>query len=359
MRNDRRRASGVLRRLTALVLAAVMLCLSAGCARREAHDYYVAGAEAMAQGDFETAGSLFQKTVETGEFLPDAYRGLGLSYMCRNNYADACVALERARLYGESKDAAFVRDTALYLAYCRACHNETDKALDIYTSMLTQEEDAEVYFLRGRLLFKSGDEEGAAADFDKAASLSHDDSLFISIYQLYHERQKDADGAAYLRQGLAMAEQDADAYIGRALVYYYLQNYREAKAQLTAGLEKNPSDREALLLLGKVYLAMDDVTDARAMFTAHLKDDDLMAAAYDGLALCDMAEGSYQTALAYIQKGLSLNDETTRRSLLFNEIVAYEYLNDWETARARAASYIAAYPADENGLRENEFLSTR
>lgn len=342
-----------------VLLTLFMLSFMAGCAKREAHDFYEQGAKAMAEADYDSAVEFFKQAVDTGEFLAEDYRGLGLAHMCQSNYADACVALERARLYSDSQSADFVRDVDLYLAFCRMHHAETDKAMEIYTSMLKQAEDAEVYFLRGRVSMAQGDEEAAAADFDKAVSLSKDYSLYISIYQIYHDKHKDADGAAYLKAGLEAAEQAEDAYTGRALVYYYLQNYNEAKNQLLAGLAKDPTDKEALLLLGRVYLAMDAVADARSMFTSHLQDEAVASAAYNGLALCEIADGNYTAALAYIQKGLSLDDAETRRALLFNEIVANEYLHNWDTAREKCAYYMTLYPADENGLRENEFLSSR
>ena len=114
-----------------------------------------------------------------------------------------------------------------------------------------------------------------------------------------------------------------------------------------------------MLLLGKTYLAMGDVADARAMYKEHIEDDKNAAAAYNGMALCDMADENYKAALENIKKGLSYGNEEANKSLLFNEILLYEHFEDWESAKDLAAQYVKAYPLEEEGIREYQFLSTR
>ena len=48
------------------------------------------------------------------------------------------------------------------------------------------------------------------------------------------------------------------------------------------------------------------------------------AQGYNGLAVCDMAEGNYDSALENISSGISIASDDEMQSLLFNEIVAYE-----------------------------------
>lgn len=342
-----------------MLLAVGILLSLTGCARADARDAYERATDCLLAGDYEQAEELYRKVVDAGEFLPYAYRGLGLSYMYRAIYPEACVSFERCLLNVENEGAEFMRDANLYLAHCRELHAEEEKALDIYNTMLKKETDPEVLFLRGRLYLKNGNQEAARADFDKAASLSTDYNLYISIYQLYNEAHMDADGAEFLEMALAMAEQSEDADYSRGVVYYYLQNYNESKAQLMSALEKNPKNTDAMLLLGRVYLAMDDVANARAMFKEHIEDKDLAATSYNGLALCDIAEGQYEDALLNVRSGLAINDPKARQALQFNEIVIYENLHQWELAKTKAAAYVTSYPADEKGARENEFLNSR
>ena len=345
------------KRITALIAAALLVT---GCARADAKELFESGAAALEEGRYEDAREAFDEVIDKREFEAEAYRGIGLTYLSTVDYADACIAFERALLYSDDKDADFLRDVNLYLAYCRSRHAQSDKALEIYDSMLKRGADPEVYFLRGKLFMEEGDEEAARQDFDRAVALSSDYDLYISIYQLYNARKKDADGADFLEMALEIAEQADDAYYSRGLVYYYLQNYNEARDQLSEALAADPEDTDALLLMGRVYLAMDDVADARALFKEHAGEaSSVAAAAYNGLALCDMAEGIYESALNNVEKGLELAEGGTRQALLFNEIVIYENQQDWSTARKKAAAYVSRYPSDEAGLRENEFLASR
>ena len=47
------------------------------------------------------------------------------------------------------------------------------------------------------------------------------------------------------------------------------------------------------------------------------------------------------------------------QTLKFNEIVAYEYLNEFEQATILLDNYLKIYPDDEQAKREYGFLSTR
>jgi len=108
-----------------------------------------------------------------------------------------------------------------------------------------------------------------------------------------------------------------------------------------------------------VYLSMGLTADARAMFNEHIINGSNAAAAYNGLAMCDMEENNYESALNNINSGLELNDAEADRGLMYNRIIVYEHLKDWSSAKAQATAFVQKYPTDEAGIRENEFLSTR
>ena len=95
------------------------------------------------------------------------------------------------------------------------------------------------------------------------------------------------------------------------------------------------------------------------MFREYLDNPRCAAASCNGLALCDMLDGNYDSALSHIAEGLSLHDEAVNESLLYNEIVVYEYKQEWETARIKAAAFTTMFPSNEAGQREYDFLMTR
>ena len=45
--------------------------------------------------------------------------------------------------------------------------------------------------------------------------------------------------------------------------------------------------------------------------------------------------------------------------MLYNEVMAYERLKDWEGAKVKMAAYVAKYPDDTDAQKEAEFLETR
>ncbi len=341
-----------------LLFAILLLGLSA-CGKVEERDAFGQANETLLAGDYDSAYKQYEAFVENGEFLAEAYRGMGICQIHKGEFDKACLSFERSLIQVEEQDFEFTTDVNLYLAYCRSLRGETDKAISIYSNLLKKESNADILYLRGRLYMQKGEDEQASADFERAAELTSDYDLFINIYSIYKEHQKDADGSAFLEKALEIANREGGEHYEQGLVHYYLQNYAAAKEDLIAATKEDPSDTKALLLLGRVYLSMDDIASARAMFKEHTENEKLAAVAYNGLALCEMADGNYEEALDLIATGLSFGDEGANQSLRFNEIVAYERMYDFETARTRAASYITYYPTDEAGLREMEFLASR
>ena len=338
------------------ILSAVLL---SGCARSDAKAAYTAASAELTAGNPEKAAEGFLKVTESGYYLSEAWRGIGLAYMQQTMFADACVAFEKSLLYLDQESDAYQRDVSLYLAFCREHQGEKDKAMEIYNTLIKKSPDAETLFLRGRLNLRNGNTNAAGNDFDQAISIEPDYDLYINIYEVYEAVDKSGDGAHYLEEALKEAGKDESDYYDQGLVSYYLQNYEEAKDLLIMALRKDGSDSRSVFLLGKVYLAMNDVADARAVFREHTQQESTAAGAWNGLALCDIAEKDYENALRNVEEGLAVGDESAAQSLLFNEIVIYEQMRDWPTARSKAASYVGKYPSDEAGLREYEFLSSR
>jgi tetratricopeptide (TPR) repeat protein len=346
------------KKLLVCLLAGALLLT--GCGRGDAAASYQKGCQALEEGDFKTAQTHFQAVTKTDYYQAEAYRGLGLAQMSQTDYADACVSFEMSLLHIDRQDERFYRDVSLYLAYCRSYNGQEDRMAEIYDQLLKKDpDDAEVRFLRGKLKLNTGDRKGAKADFDAAVAVDQSYDLSINIYQCYDKLDQSADGASYLEHALDLANQNGGDDYSKGLVNYYLQNFEDAKECLIRAINKDESDSKAVFLLGEVYLKMDDVADARAVYTKALNSKKNAAGAYNGLALCDLRDGSYESARQNVEAGIALKDQSAEQGLLYNEIVICEKLRDWQTAKAKAAAYVAKYPTDELGVRENQFLKSR
>ena len=72
-----------------------------------------------------------------------------------------------------------------------------------------------------------------------------------------------------------------------------------------------------------------------------------------------MKKGEYEPALETIEAGLSLGNGEGLKGLMFDRVVAYEMLYDFDNAKKAMDEYLREYPDDEVAKRENVFLSSR
>ena len=81
--------------------------------------------------------------------------------------------------------------------------------------------------------------------------------------------------------------------------------------------------------------------------------------ALNTLGMMQMKDGNYEDALKYFQMGLKNKDAVNKQELMKNEIAAYEYSGDFESAKKTMQAYIKEYKSDEEAVREYTFLKTR
>ena len=226
--------------------------------------------------------------------------------------------------------------------------------------------DADCWFLTGKVALAMDGYDEASYDFEQAYGEDSSYDRAIQIYQAYLEKDMEADGTRYLEAVLSTEAKGTDDLCDRGRIYYYMEDYANAKKELTDA--SNQGSQEALLVLGMVYSAQQDYANARSMYqqfvNQKLEDTSrnqtqTAAPGYNGLAVCDMAEGNFDSALENINNGISVAADDEMQSLLFNEIVIYEKKLDFSTAQAKAQEYVGMYPDDEEAAKELDFLKSR
>lgn len=98
-------------------------------------DNVESGVEALELGNYEEARQSFQKEVEKGKNLDEAYRGLGIACFELEEYEAAAEAFELA-LENEAQETATLY-SMMGASYMEL--GEYEKALDIYTKALSME----------------------------------------------------------------------------------------------------------------------------------------------------------------------------------------------------------------------------
>lgn len=344
--------------LLGVVLAGV-LCFT-GCGKETAH--IEEGMQAIEALDYTSALSAFEQAIVAQEDLQLAYRGQGLCYLGLTDYEKAVKSFEKAL----SNAGMFVSDTEVdinyYLAtaqYKNGQKEEALKTLDAIAGM--RKKEAEVYYLRGLIKMETGDYEGAVPDLDTALTCAKwDNAMTIRVYQVFADNGHVQEGKSYLSAALERGLDSMSDY-EKGTIYYYVEDYENARNFLeTARSNGNEEDRETLLMLGKTYEQLGDSNYAASLYSKYLESAGDDAVIYNQLGLCKLKNSEYEAALNAFNSGLAVEGGgSVTQQLRFNQIVAYEYLGDFEKAAALMNGYLESYPDDSQARREYEFLRTR
>lgn len=328
----------------------------AGCGSEEMKNYEQAAQDLEAE-NFDAALQEYEAAISAGVKLAQSYRGAGVANLRLGNYEQAIEDFNHA-LNSDKVGKALKKDILSYRAAAYLKTKAYDEAMaDCQSIAESYDMDADLYFLTGKVALAMDSYEEASADFEQAYGEDATYDMALRIYGVYLDKDMEADGTRYLEAALSSEAKDAQDHCDRGRVYYYMEDYSNAKKELLEATKKD--NTEALLLLGMVYLAQDDVENAQAMYKQYISAVGDSAKGYNGLALCDIRNGDYDSALDNITKGLPTATTDEMQSLLFNEIVAYEKKLDFATALTKAQEYVDMFPEDSAAKKELAFLKTR
>ena len=333
--------------------------LLTGCLRQPAGGEQTRlGMEALRQGDASGALDYFRNALSAAEEPVVLYRGTGIALMGLGRYEEAAEAFEKALDSTDDRMPKTVRDIRMYLTVTQYRMKAYDDVIENCRLLLEDERSAEVYYLLGASWLGKEDRDAARENFDQAAALSSGDyGMYLRIYECYEEHNLTAIGDEYLQTALGIpAETEQDRYeVGK--IYFYLEQYEKAREVLMEPVEDGYMP--ALELMGEVYMKMDDYAHAKSVYQTVMDRNGDSPSAYNGLALCELASGNYDSAIQWIEQGLALEEEDGKQQLRFNEIVAYEKKLDFASALVKAEAYCELYPTDAEGRKELTFLRTR
>lgn len=307
--------------------------------------------------DYQGALAAFDEAEAQKENSRLIARGRGIASMGLTDYEQAVQyftqALELSSGWVQNVDY----DMNYYLAAAYTKNGQPAEAKNVYDAILgLKPEEKDAYFLRGSTELELGDYDSAKADFDQVVSMDPKNyDRLIQIYEVLAEYGYREVGQEYLQNVLDTAKQ-LDAYdSGR--IYYYLGEYQKAYLALEEAKDKGGAD--SYLYLGRAYEATGDYNYASSVYSNYLSKQGPDAEIYNQLGLCEMAKKEYQKALEAFQAGKQIEGNSLMQTLSFNEIVAYEYLEDYQKAAVLLKAYLQNYPDDQTAIREQQFLSTR
>ena len=330
--------------------------LLTGCSPEDTKNYKQAALD-LEQGNYEIALEEYETAIVAGVKVAQSYRGAGVAQMKLGNYEDAITNFNNA-LACDKVGRKLKKDILSYRAAAYLKIKAYDEAMtDCQTLAESYDMDADLYFLTGEVALAMDSYEEAGSDFEQAYGEDATYDRAIQIYGAYLDKDMEADGTRYLEAALSGTAKNAQDHCDRGRVYYYMDDYDNAADELKQAIDGN--NTEALALLGMVYMEQGDSENARTMFQQYVSQADNGAKGFNGLALCDIEAGDYDSALSNISSGIHVAEGEELQSLLFNEIAVYEKKLDFQTALQKAKEYLDLYPEDKTVKKELAFLNTR
>lgn len=339
----------------AAACAALSLLTACGSTKSENTDKGMALIEQM---EYEEALTYFDAAIVNKEDAQLAVRGQGLAYMGLTQYDMAEECLERALSYSDAKLDQIDYDINYYLATAYYKQGKLDEARKVYEAIVTlRPKEKTAYYLKGVIQLEQGNPEGAQADFDRAVEIdSKDYDMRINIYCSCAENGQEEMGNTYLQAVLDSDDKKLTDY-NKGRMYFYLGDYNNARNSLETAKD-SANTPEVIGLLGQTYEKMGDYNYAASVYSNYLVGNP-DAQIYNQLGLCELTIGDYEDALEAFQSGIAIEGNQLMQNLKFNEIVAYEYLGEFDKATLLMKEYLQLYPDDAEALREYEFLQTR
>lgn len=339
----------------AIVITAALFCTGCGA---EKNEYTKAGMDAVAALEYETALSDFEQARANGEDIRLIARGEGITYLALTRYDEAIESFHESLHASDGVVENMDYDINYYLATAYYKNGQYEEAAGIYDAILALKPDeTDAWYFKGCTSLKMNDYEGAKTYFEKAVALEPKNfDQMIEIYSAFSEEGyvdvgKDILQSAIDQNGNSMSDYD------RGRFYYFLGNFEESKKALDSA--NKDDDPQIVLYLGKSYEETGDYTYAISVYQNYLDKDGSQVQLYNQMGVCQMKMGLYEDALKSFQSGMRIEGNELMQSLKFNEIVAYEYKSDFQTAAALMSEYLKSYPDDQVAKREYEFLKTR
>lgn len=287
-----------------------------------------------------------------------AWRGIGIAYLYKSSYEDAVTAFTNAMQYAGKKYTEQEIDILYYLAEAQDRSGDPVEAVLTYTKILEQQSSADIYLLRGAAYQKVGDNTNAAADLTKAIEMSKQDyKVYMMLYQVLVADGQTLQAEKLLEEAVTLPVKSSEDYSNRGLLYMYMKNYDFAMADFDYAISTEywPAHFNKASLLMK----QGKMEDAVANFTTYFEHVTDNALAYNEYGVCMMSLARYEEAADAFEKGIAVNDRTVDQELMYNILVAYERLAQWDEAYIRAQAYLQKYPGDERVQKELTFIESR
>ena len=312
----------------------------------------------LKNSDYAGAVSIADTGIGQGTYDKALLRLRGIARLGGGEYEEAISDLKASLALSNGLVDASDIDTSYYLAVAEYKSGDCDAA-DVTLSAITdiRPKEDRAFFLRGKVRLSEGKKDEAIGDFDRAVSLAATNyDYYVEIFEELTGSGYKEEGSVYLEKAMSYGNKLSD--YNKGVLEYHMGSYTDARNDLENARKKNENEN-VILYLGKTYEALGDPGYAQSIYEGFLQTQSRCGKIYEALAYLKMNQKDYEGALATIETGLEMGGNEGVRSMMFNRIVAYERIFDFDKAKEAMDEYLAKYPGDVAAIRENVFLSSR
>ena len=249
-----------------------------------------------------------------------ALKAEGIELQASGDYDGAIAKYEEALKLADMEVGAEEIDIACYKASAQYRKGDLAGAIDTYSAILAVKESENSYLGRGLLYVAAKEPEKAEEDLNKVLKDTKDPLVKGIIYNVVEQPDKAK------------------------------KCFEEAKAE---------GNTEAIFYLANIYEKAGDHNYAMILLEEYIESGSAGAEGYLTAGRYYMNAEAYEEALTAVQAGIALGDSHVLKNLLEEEIVCYEKLSDFASARTKAEDYLDRYPGDAAMQKEYEFLKSR
>lgn len=332
----------------------------------EKAEYYIAYGMALNQmGKYEEAVEQFDKAYQevdnkiSRENNKQSYYGEAIAYYGLRRFEEAIECCEQAL---EIKDRPEINGNIYAtMAVSRWLSGNSAEALESYNQLIKDnKKDIRGYLQRGKLYLYTGDTEAAVSDFSQAIQLdSKCYEAYFSMFDAYMAAGQEDAAKESLTGLMEMKTKSAEQkmQVGRAC--YLLGEEEQAVSCLEDAVKGKCA--EGNYYLGMLQMEKQNYQAAQEYFEKYIQASSTVAIAdvYNQLACCLIEAGEYEQAEEYLLQGLELGMTEAYPSMLRNQVILLEKLQDFSGAQEMAELYMQAFPEDKDMEKELEFIKTR
>ena len=348
----------LLRQARIVILGMIVMASVCACGSDKELTNYEKGIEALEQQNFETALNSFKSAESDNKSMQLIYRGEGMAYLGLGEYDKSLEAFKSALDMSNGLVKKIDYDINYYMAIAECKSGRLEDAVNTYTAIIDVDKNScDAYFLRGKVYLDLDNIDLAKSDFDQAILIKKDDpNLYINIYKALMDHGLENDAKAYINTGMASVSKPTAYELGE--LNYYLGDYTQARNYFEESPETKKTE-EGIVFLGKTYVALNDATYAIALFEEYTNNNKTADIVYNELGMLKASNKDYEGALAAFEEGLKNDNPKCKQALMYNKIVANEFLGNFSAANSQMEEYIKLYPDDKTAIREHIFLSSR